>query len=841
MSKHCAGCHDADVKKGDLDLTTLSTDLARPDVFARWVKVHDKIEHGEMPPKKKARPAAGEVAGVSNWLTQSLASAERARLDAEGRTKVRRLTKAEYENTVRDLFNMPGVALQNDLPADGSAHGFDKNADALDVSHVNLAKYMEAADKALDLAIATRPTAPPVQARRMSLVGRGGGAAHISMNGDAVLLRDKQPDPEYPPAGEVGHIDQGAHERMGSFQTGSSVGVFRHEDESFNPYFGEFCAIYPSLYKVRLSTFAFGWDKGKVLPARGTEAARLSVVQLTGDGRGGQHPSYVLGYYSAPSLESRVHDVTVWLNQNEIMAFNTASLAPTANYSRKGRAMAFTGPGIAVDYCEVEGPLFASWPPPSHKRLFGDLPIEEFVAAQRPGVRPPVRKVIRKLGGQNQPDIIKGLWSVRSQSPLADADRLLADFLPRAFRRPVEADVRKGYVGLVEERIKAGDSFETAMRFAYRAALCSPDFLYLIEPKDKLDDFAVATRLSYFLWASMPDDRLTKLAADGKLRDAAMLYGEVERMLKDPRSQRFVEDFLGQWLKLRSIAANDPDKKLYPEFSPYLQDSMVAETRAYFRELLEKDLGAAHLVKSSFAMLNEKLATHYGIPGVSGPEIRRVELPAGTPRGGFLTQAAILKVTANGTTTSPVPRGAFVMARLLGREPEPPPPNVAAIEPDVRGATTIRQLLDKHRADPSCAGCHQNIDPPGFALESFDVIGGYRDRYRSIGEGLPAPRGSIDKFIGISFKLGPVVDPSGMLPDGRPFKGIKEYQDLLASDPRPLLSNVARQYAVYATGRPVGFADRAEVDGIVKRTEAKGGGLRTLLHEVVASELFRAR
>ncbi|HSI35827.1 MAG TPA: DUF1592 domain-containing protein, partial [Tepidisphaeraceae bacterium] len=809
MSKHCAECHDADVRKGDLDLTTLSTDLSKPDVFARWVKVHDKIEHGEMPPKKRARPAADEVTSVSNWLTQSLATAERARLDAEGRTKVRRLTKAEYENTVRDLFDMPGVALQNDLPADGSAHGFDKNADALDVSHVNLAKYMEAADKALDLAIATRPTAPKVETRRISLACRGGFVAHVTLNGDAVLLKDKKPDPEFPPAGDVGHIDQGAHERMGSWSTGSSVGMFRHEDESVSPYFAEHVTIYPARYRVRLSTWAFQWDKGVVLPARGTEAARLSVVQLTGDGRGGQHPSYVLGYYAAPSMDSTVHEVTTWLNRNEIIGFNTASLAPVANYSRKGRAMAFTGPGIAVDYCEVEGPLYESWPPTAHKRLFGDLPIEEFVVAQRPGVRPPTRKVIRQIGaGQNRPDTIKGVWSVRSRSPLVDADRLLADFLPRAFRRPVEADVRKQYVGLVEARIKAGDSFETAMRFAYRAALCSPDFLYLIEPSDKLDDYAVATRLSYFLWASMPDDRLTKLAADGKLRDAQTLYGEVERMFKDPRSQRFVEDFLGQWLKLRSIAANDPDKKLYPEFSPYLQDSMVAETRAYFRELLDKDLNATHLVKSSFAMLNEKLAVHYGVPGVSGPEIRRVELPKDSPRGGFLTQAAILKVTANGTTTSPVPRGAFVMARLLGREPEPPPPNVAAIEPDVRGATTIRELLDKHRADPSCATCHANIDPPGFALESFDVIGGYRNRYRSIGEGLPAPRGSIDKFIGISFKLGPVVDPSGVLPDGRKFGGIKEYQDLLVSDPRPLLANVARQYAVYATGRPVGFADR---------------------------------
>ena len=255
------------------------------------------------------------------------------------------------------------------------------------------------------------------------------------------------------------------------------------------------------------------------------------------------------------------------------------------------------------------------------------------------------------------------------------------------------------------------------------------------------------------------------MAAADKLHQPDVLKAEVERLLNDAKSQRFREDFLGQWLKLRQIGANDPDRKLYPEFSAYLQDSMVAETRAYFRELIEKNLDATHLIKSDFAMLNEKLAVHYGIPGVSGSQIRRVELPPGSPRGGFLTQAAILKVTANGTTTSPVPRGAFVMDRLLGQPPEPPPSNVAAVEPDVRGTTTIREQLAKHRDNVACAALcamHKNrvllVSRLGIV---FDVIGGQRDRYRSIGDGETAPRGSIDPFIGIQFKLGPTVDPSG--------------------------------------------------------------------------------
>lgn len=840
LQQHCYECHNKEIQEGSLDLTSLPLQFSNRETFARWVKVHDRIAAGEMPPKDQPRPTVNEVTATQAWLHSTLLKADQDRIAGEPRTVVRRMTRAEYENTMRDLFDMSGIALHGSLPADGTAHGFDKNTDALDISHVNLSKYVEAADHTLDLAIATRPTAPTVQKQRINLAKHVG---HILGNGDAVLLRDKQPDPEFPPAGETSHFDQGAHERIGSFNRGSSVGVFRHEDESFNPYFLDFATLYPGRYRIRASFWSFQWDKGKVLAARGTEAARLSAVQLSNDGRHGGHPSYVLGYFDAPSLQAQEHELVTWLNYKETLGFNTASLAPTANYARKGRAMAFTGPGIACDWLDVEGPLNETWPPAAHKLLFGDLPLVEFKPADHPGVKPPVRKVLKQeiVHTINRPDPATSIWTVHSAQPLVDADRLLANFLPRAFRRPVAAEVRKEYVDLVDQRLKAGDCFELAMRYAYRAALCSPDFLYHIEPAGPLDNYALAARLSYFFWNTLPDERLQQLAAEGKLQTPEVLRAEVERLLNDGRSQRFVEDFLGQWLKLRAIAANDPDRKLYPEFSPYLQDSMVAETRAYFRELLEKNLDASHLVRSDFAMLNEKLATHYGVPGVSGSQIRRVALPPEVRRGGFLTQASILKITANGTTTSPVPRGAFVMDRLLGQPPEPPPANVAAIEPDVRGAKTIREQLAKHRDNAICASCHANLDPPGFALEAYDVIGGYRTRYRSIGDGDPAPRGAIDPVIGIGFKLGPAVDASGVLPDERTFKDIVEYQNLIAAQPRPLLKNLTQQFAVYGTGREITFSDRAQIDAIVARTEQQGGGIRTLLHELTQSRLFQTR
>lgn len=843
FQKHCYHCHDASTKEAGLDLGALTRDPPNGENFMRWVKIYDRVSSGEMPPKDQPRPPATDVAALIGWLKPAIIEAERSRQNGEERTVLRRLTKAEYENTIRDLFDLPGIALANDLPADGSAHGFDKNSDALDVSHVNLAKYIEAADRTLDMAIATRPQPPTVTRQRISLANPAGFVAHVLMNGDGVMLKNKQPDPDFSPAGEQNHIDQGAHERLGSFRNGASVGLFRHEDEAFHPYFIEFVTLYPGKYRLRTSLWSFQWDKGQVLPGRGTEAARLSVVQLTGDGRGGGHPSYVLGYYDAPSMNEQIHEVTTWLNFKETIGFNTASLAPTVNYSRPGRAMAFTGPGIVCDWFDVEGPLHDCWPPVSHQRLFGDLPLVEFQPTENAGVRPPARKPVRREvgAGRNEPDPEPGIWTVRSKQPLLDADRLLAAFLPRAFRRPVADDLRQNYLAKVKERLDAGDCFETAMRWAYRAALCSPDFLYHVEPAGRLDDDALACRLSYFLWNSLPDDELTRLAAAGELRKPDVLRDQVERLWNDGRSQRFIDDFLGQWLKLRLIASTDPDRKLYPEFSPYLQDSMVVETRAYFRELIEKDLDASYLVKSDFAMLNEKLAVHYGIEGVTGSQIRRVALPAGSPRGGFLTQAAILKITANGTTTSPVPRGAFVMDRLLGRPPDPPPPDLPAIEPDVRGATTIREQLDKHRNHAVCASCHARMDPPGFALEAFDVIGGWRDRYRSIGEGDPAPRGSIDPFIGIGFKLGRPVDASGALPDGRAFNDVCEFQNLIATDTNSLLRNLAERLVVYSTGCELLFADRDAIAAIVARTQEHGGGLRTLLHEVVQSELFATR
>ncbi|MGE3808947.1 MAG: DUF1592 domain-containing protein, partial [Gemmataceae bacterium] len=363
-----------------------------------------------------------------------------------------------------------------------------------------------------------------------------------------------------------------------------------------------------------------------------------------------------------------------------------------------------------------------------------------------------------------------------------------------------------------------------------------------------LADWALAARLSFVLWASLPDEELIELASKNQLHQEHKLRKQVRRMLEDPRAQRFLEDFLAQWLSLDEISSTTPDKQLYPEFIPYMQDCMVGETHAFFRHLLTHNLGIRHLADSEFALLNAELGELYGIKEApAGHQFWPVALPAGSHRGGLLTQASILKVTANGTLTSPVKRGAWIMDRLLGKPPEPPPPNVAEVDPDLRGATTIRQQLDLHRNNATCASCHQHFDPPGFALESYDVIGRWRDRYRSKEQGDPVKLRVGEGHYGVSFKLGLPVDSSGQFADGVPFKDVEDFKKLLLRDERQLARNYLERLIVYSTGREVRFADRPAVAAILDKcgkvsptVESNFGAyqLRSLIEELVASELF---
>ena len=357
----------------------------------------------------------------------------------------------------------------------------------------------------------------------------------------------------------------------------------------------------------------------------------------------------------------------------------------------------------------------------------------------------------------------------------------------------------------------------------------------------KLDDFALASRLSYFLWSSMPDEELLTLAGQKQLSHADILRKQVERLLKDARAAAFTENFAGQWLGLRAIDFTVPDPTLYPEYDNVLKVAMVKETLLFFDEVLKNDLSLTHFVSSDFTMLNGPLARFYGIPlpqrgkGEGELEFRKVALPPGSHRGGVLTMASVMKVTANGTNTSPILRGSWVLDRILGTPPPKPTVDVEAVEPDIRGATTIREQLAKHRQKAECASCHAKIDPPGFALESFDVIGGWRENYRSVGKGDPV---TVDGRR-MRYLKGPPVDSADVLPDGQGFRNIDEYKQLLLKDKDQLARALAEKLLAYGTGGAPAAADKPEVEAIVRGAREKNYGLRALVHEIVQSKIFQ--
>jgi hypothetical protein len=497
-------------------------------------------------------------------------------------------------------------------------------------------------------------------------------------------------------------------------------------------------------------------------------------------------------------------------------------------------------PGVCFNWLEVVGPIYDSWPTAGQKLMFGDLPLK----VVEPARAEVVRTEGRRRGGDRQPFAASIKVEVVPKDPDVDAERLMRGFVKRALRRPVRDQDVQPYVKLYHTARDAGSNFTDAMITAYSAVLCSPDFVTLAESPGPLDDRALATRLSYFLWNSEPDAALRASADRGALHKPAELSAQTERMLADPRSQRFVEAFLDYWLDLRKTDNTSPDETLYPDYylDDFLVESSIDETRAFFTELLRHDLPARNLVASDFVMVNDRLAELYGIPGVEGPVIRRVALPKDSVRGGLLTQASVLKVTANGTTTSPVLRGVWITERILGQTVPPPPPAVPAVEPDTRGATTIREQLSKHRTQATCKACHARIDPPGFALESFDVFGGYRDCYRAVTDGhaqgaaVPGYGKNGQAFV---FHAGPRVDPSGVLPDGRAFGDVRDLKRLLLHDERQIARNLVHQLVIYSTGAPTRFGDRPKVEAILDRAKTGGYGVKSLIHALVESELFR--
>ncbi len=760
---HCYDCHSQAAKKpgGNFRLDQLSSDLAERTTREQWEKVLKRIQAGEMPPRNKTRFTDRESQLITSWIGRSLAAARKT----QGRVVLRRLNRSEYENTVRDLLDVV-VDVKDLLPQDTSAHGFDNIGEALHTSSFLMERYLEAADKALSLAIANLPQ-PPLIKKRYSLKNE----RHVKTTTERVFrLQDET----------VICFSSSEWQAITLWQ-------FYPPDRGF--------------YRFRISASAVQ-SGGKPVPLR-VEAGSMLMAGK----------SHLVNYYDVPPEKPIVLEFVDFLEARSTIRLLPYGLA-SAQAVHKIGADTYAGAGVAIHAIEVEGPLHETWPPASHRRIFGDLP-------QAPA---PV------YNHRDRKEVV-------SKDPEADARRILRNFARRAFRRTVTEDDIKPFMELVKRKLEEKRSFEQAVRVGLLAILVSPEFLFLREKPGQLDDFALASRLSYFLWSTMPDDELLTLAEARKLSDPATLHRQVERLLNHRKSAAFTENFVGQWLNLRDIDFTSPDFRLYPEFDQMLKAAMIQETHRFFEEVLKKDLSLTNFVASDFTFLNERLAKHYGIPGVTGHAMRKVKLPADSHRGGVLTMASVLKVTANGTNTSPVVRGAWVLDRILGTPPSPPPSGVPAVEPDIRGATTIREQLAKHRQLPSCATCHTQIDPPGFALESFDVIGGWREHYRSVGKGQPVTV----EGRRMPYARGPKVDPADVLPDGRRFRNIDEFKQLLLKDRDQLARALTQQLLTYATGAAPSSDDKPALDAILKESRAKDHGFRSLIHAIVQSELFRRK
>ena len=783
LETSCMACHGARTVT-PLDIGSLGYDLTDRDTFRAWERIYERVHNREMPPRAARQPEPALVETALGSLKRALVDANLA-ARGELRTPLRRLTRLEYAYTIADLLHIDeaiGLDLSQGLPAEADSGGFDTVAANQSMSPLHVRAYLEAADRALDAAMRTGARPNRVE-HRIEYVD----SQYLPFieNAEALGL------------GIVKKVDDAF---VAFFDFGSTY-TFHSGTEGF-------VAAAPGRYRVTVDAYPYQAEtpvtvtvyRGKMAGVAASLDDLIGVFDLVRD--------------------PRAVEYTPYLRPGDLIGLSVADLdvpqgvfpQPVGGDPSKGYGgmKDYPGEGIAFRSLTIEGPLLESdaWPPASTRRLLAGIEFDD--------------------AGE----------IVLTRTPYEHVLDVVAEFAPRAFRRPLAPGELEAYASLAAPLLVDARPFSEAVRVPLRAILSAPAFLFQAGDTGTLDDFALAARLSYFLWRSMPDDELFAAARAGRLSEPEVLAAQVDRMLDDVRSTRFVRDFAGQAFRLYELRATSPDAGLYPEYDDQLGRAMAQETELFLAELIAQDRGVDHLIDADFTFVNRRLAQHYGLQDVAGQQMRRVILPADSPRGGLLTQASVLKVTANGTTTSPVPRGNFVLANLLGQPPAPPPPGIEGLEPDTRGTTTIRELLTAHRANPVCASCHRRIDPPGFALESFDPIGGFRTSYRASGGETTFG----DFAVPLPYVDGPEVDASGVTPAGEGFSGIEDYKRLmLKNDVEQVARHLASQFLVYATGAEIEFADRDTVERVVARIGDDGFPIRTMIHEVVQSDLFRSR
>ena len=768
FQQHCLKCHNAEVQKGDFRIDTLSPKVGFENT-PQWLEIMERINSGEMPPKKeKKRPKAEESAQVVEWIAARMKEGESARLAARARVSYNRLTREEYVNTLRDLIGVHfDAADPGGLLEDEDWHGFERIGSVLNLSPSTVEKYFNAAE---------------------------------------IVLAEA-----YPPAKPVS-IDS-THRAV--------------EARSIREPYREDLAARGLLDKVRYEMWprdAFRGSARENLPAAGIYEISYTLSGLKPvNGR-------------APRMKVVETNLARVLFEQDIVAPEDQPITVTFQaHLPKGR------PQIMV---------FNDVPGPSNTPLSGRHGAKPFVSIAE-GRIPWQIKLTDQSGAPRYPFLI--LDSVSWKGPIIstqeqsrrdeywpkeegnlDAVREgLGRMARRAFRRPVTPEELDGYVGIVRAELAAKEKFSDAVKSGMQAILCSKNFLFIAEgdedaSRNALNDWEIASRLSYLLWSTMPDDELFALAEAGKLRDRAELQRQMARMLADPRAARFGDSFSRQWLRLRKVGMFQPDKNLYPDYDSHLEQSMIAETKAFFREVLHGGLTLREFLDSDWSMMNPRLAKHYGLtaPEGKGDEPQRISLPADSRRGGLLTQAAILSLTSDGTRHRPVHRGVWLSEAIFGKSPPPPPANVDPIAPNPVDSpkATLRMKLEAHIKDPNCASCHAKIDPLGLAFENYDAIGRWR---------------TVEQTEGLGDN--PPVNPAGKLPDGRAYQTPEEFKKLLLADIDTFTAAFIEKLATYGMRRSMSFDDRDALKAIAAASKAKDYRLRDIVEAFVCSDLFQKR
>lgn len=764
LEANCLDCHAGSSAEAGFDIEELSDQLTHAN-SEDWTRLFDRVRDKEMPPADYGDLSSSDRKRFLKSTGDWINSAQTAQSKSIGRVGARRLTNLQLERTLHDLLGI-NIPLASEMPDEPRIGGFTTIAAGQSMSHFQLEQHVNIVDMALDNAFKRAFT------KRES--------------------REKTFE-----AKKVARLEKRKRCREPELINGHAVTW-----SSKMPFYG----------RILVTTSPEeGWYRFKIRakglkPPKGADGVWCTIRSGVCNS-GAPLMSWIAAFEAEKELKEIV--VEAWLPEGHMLEIRPGDATLKKGNFKGGQVENGEGgpqnlAGVAIKSVTMQRIEPGSNNDQIRKLLFA----KERVTYGK-----------------------KFTGSIRPEDPDEALKKLLYRFAKKAFRRPIKNDDISPYLKIARGRLAKSDDIISALRVGYRAILCSPRFMYLYETPGKLDDFSIAARMSYFLWNRMLDEELWILASKGKLSDPAIVKQQVERMLRDPRGENFVIDLADQWLDMNQIDFTEPDRRLYPGFDPIVEHSMLDETHLYLQQMIDEDLSVSHLVDSNYTFLNSRLADYYrigkdGTGAITGDKLQKVLLSDSDRRGGLITHGSILKVTSNGNNTSPVIRGVWISERLLGEHIPPPPENVPAIEPDIRGAKSIREQLAKHKNDENCASCHRKIDPPGFALENFDPSGRWRSHY-----GGWKQRKNKNRLIDAGFEMS----------NGKKFNGLQQFKALLLKDRKKLAVNVAEKLMTYGTGAAIQFSDRDDIEECVVNAKKSKYGFKTLIKEVVASDLFLSK